>query len=57
MITGRFGMNSIQQVMAGLVVFVFLGLLIDCAEVMVPGAFTGASEAYHYTSSNVVKKH
>ncbi len=49
-------MNSIKQVMAGLVVFGFSGLLVGCAEVIVPGAFTGASEAYHYTSSNVVKK-
>ena len=49
-------MNSIKQAMAGLGLFGFLGLLIGCAEVIVPGAFTGASEAYHYTTSNVVKK-
>jgi hypothetical protein len=49
-------MNSIQQTMAGLALFSFLGLLVGCAEVIVPGAFTGASEAYHYTTSNVVKK-
>ncbi len=49
-------MNSIKQTMAGLALFSFLGLLVGCAEVIVPGAFTGGSEAYHYTTSNVVKK-
>ena len=49
-------MKSFKQAMAGLGLFSFLGLLIGCAEVIVPGAFTGASEAYHYTTSNVVKK-
>ena len=49
-------MNSIKQAMAGLGLLGFLGLLVGCAEVIVPGAFTGASEAYHYTTSNVVKK-
>ncbi len=49
-------MNSIKQAMAGLGLFGFLGLLVGCAEVIVPGAFTGASEAYHYTTSNIVKK-
>ena len=49
-------MNSIKQALAGLGLFGFLGLMVGCAEVLVPGAFTGASEAYHYTTSNVVKK-
>jgi hypothetical protein len=49
-------MSSIKQAMAGLGLFGFLGLLVGCAEVLVPGAFTGTSEAYHYTTSNVVKK-
>jgi Protein of unknown function (DUF3568) len=49
-------MNSIKQAMAGLGLLGFLGLMVGCAEVIVPGAFTGASEAYHYTTSNVVKK-
>jgi len=49
-------MNSIKQAMAGLGLLGFLGLVAGCAEVIVPGAFTGASEAYHYTTSNVVKK-
>ena len=49
-------MSSIKQAMAGLGLFGFLGLVFGCAEVFVPGAFTGASEAYNYTTSNVVKK-
>ena len=49
-------MNSIKQTMAGLWLIGFLVLVVGCAEVIVPGAFIGASEAYHYTTSNVVKK-
>ena len=49
-------MSLIRQMMAGFGLFGFLGLVIGCAEVVVPGAFTGASEAYNYTTSNVVKK-
>jgi len=36
--------------------FGFFWLMAGCAEVLVPGAFTGAGEAYRYTTSNVVKK-
>ena len=49
-------MKSIQQTMAKLVLFSLFGMLVGCTEVIVPGAFTGASEAYNYTTSNIVKK-
>jgi len=49
-------MDSIKQALLKFGLFGFLGLLIGCAEVLVPGAFTGGSEAYNYTTSNVVKK-
>ena len=49
-------MGAIKQAMAEFGLFGLLVLLAGCAEVIVPGAFTGASEAYNYTTSNVVKK-
>lgn len=33
-----------------------IGLLIGCAEVVVPGAITGGGEVYRYTTSNVAKE-
>ena len=49
-------MRLMKQTMATLVLFSLFGLLAGCAEVIVPGAFTGASEVYNYSTSNVVKK-
>jgi hypothetical protein len=49
-------MRLIKQALAELSLIGFLALVAGCAEVIVPGAFIGASEAYHYTTSNVVKK-
>lgn len=49
-------MDSIKQAIAGIAMFGFFWLMAGCAEVLVPGAFTGAGEAYRYTTSNVVKK-
>lgn len=49
-------MNSVLHTLAKLLLFGFLALLAGCAEVVVPGAFTGGSEVYHYSTSNVVKK-
>ncbi len=49
-------MRSIRQTVATLILFGLGWLLSGCAEVVVPGAFTGASEVYNYSTSNVVKK-
>jgi hypothetical protein len=49
-------MGAIKQAITEFGLFGLLVLLAGCAEVIVPGAFTGASEAYNYTTSNVVKK-
>jgi hypothetical protein len=49
-------MDSIKQVIAGMGLFGFFWLMAGCAEVVVPGAFTGAGEIYRYNTSNVVKK-
>ena len=49
-------MRPIKPTMAKLGLFCLVGLLAGCAEVIVPGAFTGASEVYNYSTSNVVKK-
>jgi len=49
-------MDSIKQAIAGIGWLGFFWLLAGCAEVVVPGTITGASEAYRYSTSNVVKK-
>ena len=49
-------MGLLKQAVAGIGLFGFLGLMAGCAEVVVPGAFTGAGEIYRYNTSNVVKK-
>jgi uncharacterized membrane protein len=49
-------MVLLKQTMAAVGWFVLLWLLAGCTEVIVPGAFTGAGEAYRYSTSNVVKK-
>jgi hypothetical protein len=45
-------MDSIKQAIAAIGWFGFFWLMAGCAQV----AFTGASEAYRYNTSNVVKK-
>jgi hypothetical protein len=49
-------MDSIKQALAGIGLLGLFWLMAGCAEVLIPGAFTGAGEAYRYTTSNVVKK-
>ena len=49
-------MNSIKHAIAATVLLSLVWLASGCTEVVVPGAFTGAGEAYHYTTDNVVKK-
>ena len=49
-------MGGINQTTATLGLICCIGLLCGCAEVVVPGAMTGAGEYYRYTTSNVGKK-
>jgi hypothetical protein len=49
-------MDSIKQALAGIGLCGLFWLMAGCAEVVVPGALTGAGEAYRYNTSNVVKK-
>ena len=49
-------MNWIKQTIAAIGWIGFLCVVAGCAEVVIPGAFTGAGEVYDYTTSNVVKK-
>ena len=49
-------MNSIKLAIAVTGLLSLIWLVAGCAEVAVPGAITGAGEAYHYTTDNVVKK-
>lgn len=49
-------MNYIKHAIAVTGLLSLICLAAGCAEVVVPGAFTGAGEAYHYTTDNVVKK-
>ena len=49
-------MGFFKQAIAGMGLIGCIWLLAGCAEVIVPGAFTGAGEAYRYNTSNVVKK-
>jgi len=46
----------IRQATAAIGLCGFFWLLAGCAEVVVPGALTGAGEAYRYTTSNVAQK-
>ena len=48
-------MRIIKQVAIGIGLMGFLGLLVGCAEVVVPGTMAGGSEYYHYTTGNVAK--
>jgi len=49
-------MSLLKKAVAGMGLFGFFWLMAGCAEVVVPGAFTGAGEIYRYNTSNVVKK-
>jgi hypothetical protein len=49
-------MDSIKHAIAATGLFSLIWLMAGCAEVVVPGAFTGAGEAYHYSTDNVAKK-
>lgn len=49
-------MDFIKHAIAATGWFSLIWLMAGCAEVVVPGAFTGAGEAYHYTTDNVAKK-
>lgn len=49
-------MDTFKQATAGLGLLGFIWLMAGCAEVAVPGAFTGAGEIYRYNTYNVEKK-
>ena len=49
-------MDSIKCAIAVTGAFSLIWLMVGCAEVVVPGAFVGAGEAYHYSTDNVAKK-
>ena len=49
-------MDSIKRAIVGIGLFGFFWLMAGCAELIAPGAFTGAGETYRYNTSNVVKK-
>ena len=49
-------MGAIKQAAAGIGLMVFMGLLIGCAEVLVPGTMAGGGEYYRYTTDNVAKE-
>jgi hypothetical protein len=49
-------MDLIQRATKVIGLIFCIWLLTGCAEVLVPGAFTGAGEYYHYTTNNVGRK-
>jgi hypothetical protein len=49
-------MGVIKQAAAGIGLIGFMGLLIGCTEVVVPGTMAGGGEYYRYTTSNVAKE-
>ena len=49
-------MGVIKQAAAGIGLIGFMGLLVGCAEVVVPGTMAGGGEYYRYTTSNVAKE-
>ena len=49
-------MKLIAQIRIAMVLIGSILLLTSCAEVVVPGTFTGAGEYYRYTTTNVGKK-
>ena len=48
-------MCVIKQVAVGIGLIVCMGLLVGCAEVVVPGTMAGGGEYYRYTTDNVAK--
>jgi hypothetical protein len=49
-------MGVIKQAAAGIGLIGFIGLLVGCTEVVVPGSMAGGGEYYRYTTSNVAKE-
>jgi hypothetical protein len=49
-------MGVIKQAAAGIGLIGFMGLLMGCTEVVVPGAMAGGGEYYRYTTDNVAKE-
>jgi len=49
-------MGVIKQAAAGIGLIGFMGLLVGCTEVVVPGAMAGGGEYYRYTTGNVAKE-
>ena len=49
-------MGVIKQAAAGIGLIGFMGLLVGCTEVVVPGAMAGGGEYYRYTTDNVAKE-
>ncbi len=49
-------MGEIKRVAAGIGLIGFMGLLVGCAEVVLPGSMAGGGEYYRYTTSNVAKE-
>ena len=49
-------MGVIKQAAAGIGLIGFMGLLVGCTEVVVPGTMAGGGEYYRYTTSNVAKE-
>ncbi len=49
-------MGVIKQAAAGIGLIGFMGLLVGCTEVVVPGTMAGGGEYYRYTTSNVAEE-
>jgi hypothetical protein len=49
-------MGEIKLVAARIGLIGFMGLLVGCAEVVLPGSMAGGGEYYRYTTSNVAKE-
>ena len=49
-------MGEIKRVAARIGLIGFMGLLVGCAEVALPGSMAGGGEYYRYTTANVAKE-
>ena len=49
-------MGVIKQAAVGIGLIGFMGLLVGCTEVVLPGSMAGGGEYYRYTTSNVAKE-
>jgi hypothetical protein len=49
-------MKVVKQIFASMGLIGYIWLLVGCAEVVVPGAFTGAGEYYRYNTTNVAEQ-